>query len=71
MAEPSLTIPEFCALEKISRVFFYELAKRGKAPLTYYAGAARRITPEAHQEWRRAREAESRAALNKDTSTTI
>jgi hypothetical protein len=60
MAEPSLTIDEFCALEKISRAFFYKLDRQGKAPRTYRAGVTRRITPEMHDEWRRAREADGR-----------
>jgi hypothetical protein len=59
MPESSLTIPEFCAVEKFSRSLFYKLKKQGKGPRTYAAGAVQRITPEAHQEWRRAMEAET------------
>jgi hypothetical protein len=65
--ESSLTIPDFCALEKISRSFFYKIDKAGIGPSTYWVGSARRITPEAYEEYRRTRE----AASNKDTSTTI
>lgn len=54
---PSLTIDEFCAVERISRTFYYKLEKSGIGPRTMKVGACRRISPEAHAEWRRAREA--------------
>jgi predicted DNA-binding transcriptional regulator AlpA len=57
--DESFTINEFCAVEKISRSFFYKLATQGKAPRTYSLGSTRRISGEARKEWRAAREAES------------
>ena len=60
--DQSETIPEFCRSERISKGFFYELEKQNRAPDTMdLANGARRITPEAKQRWRRAREAETAA----------
>jgi len=61
--EASLTINDFCALEKISRPELYKLWRSGLGPDFYYSGAHRRITPEARREYqaRRAAEAEGRA----------
>lgn len=59
-ADPSHTIPEFCAAEKISRGFYYELRKLGKAPREMrHADGCVRISPEARRDWRRDREAET------------
>lgn len=60
--EPSMTIDTFCRLEDFSRSFFYKLEKLGKAPKTYYAGTARRITAEERRAWHRARYLESTSA---------
>jgi len=54
--EPSLTIDEFCAVERISRSFYYKLRKDAKGPREMVVGVCKRISPEAHAEWRRARE---------------
>ena len=54
---PSLTIDEFCAVEKISRSFYYKLRGMNQGPREMVVGSCKRITPEAHVEWRRAREA--------------
>jgi hypothetical protein len=62
MSEPSRTIPEFCAMERVSRGTFYNWEKQGKAPRTYNVGPIRRITPDAHAEWRREREADGERA---------
>jgi hypothetical protein len=59
----ALTIQDFCRLERISRRFFYDLEQRGLAPATYKLGTNRRITPEAHQQWRAERQAESRSSV--------
>jgi hypothetical protein len=59
VADPSLTINEFCAAEKVSRALLYNLWKRGKGPRYFYAGNSRRISHEARQQWRREREAEA------------
>ena len=58
--DASLTIPEFCTGEKISRAFFYELMKAGRGPRTMrHADGCVRISPEARRDWRREREAET------------
>jgi predicted DNA-binding transcriptional regulator AlpA len=63
--ELSLTIPEFCAAEGISRAFFYELKKQGRAPRTMRHGdGCVRISPEARQDWRRAQEAATAGEIN-------
>lgn len=51
------TIPEWCALRKISRATFYNLIKAGKAPRTMKIGRAVRISEEADRDWVRACEA--------------
>jgi hypothetical protein len=58
--DEAFTLNEFCASEKISRAFFYKLESQGRAPRTYNLGCTRRISREARDEWRAAREAETR-----------
>jgi len=55
---PSLSIPQFCKAENLSRSMFYKLDRAGRAPRTIRLGNRRTITPAFHDEWRRAREAE-------------
>jgi hypothetical protein len=55
--DPSLTINEFCAAEKISRAKLYEEWSGGRGPRFYYVGSHRRISHEARIEWRRGLEA--------------
>lgn len=52
-AEPSKTISEFCATEKMSRSKYYDLRRKGLTPDEMRAGGIIRITPEAHAKWRR------------------
>jgi predicted DNA-binding transcriptional regulator AlpA len=49
----SLTIPEFCKLERLSKATFYNLKKRGLAPavLAIPGSNIRRITAAARAEW--------------------
>src|SRR5262249_14271965 len=53
MAEPSLTLREWCDLRKISKTGFYELKRQGRAPQTHtvsikpHGGAKLLISPEA------------------------
>jgi hypothetical protein len=59
----TLTVADFCAGERISRAYFYQLQKQGRGPrLMKLANGAVRITAEARRAWRREREAESAAA---------
>lgn len=60
--DESFTINQFCAVEKISRSFFYKLDKQGKAPRTYNVGSSRRVSGAARKEWRAALEAASAPA---------
>jgi hypothetical protein len=53
---PSQTIPEFCASEGISRLYYYLMRREGWGPDEMYVGRLVRITPEAKQRWRRERE---------------
>jgi len=63
--EPSYTISDFCRSEQISRAFFYKLQREGKGPRTFNLGAMVRISADAIREWRQAREAEARLAVDK------
>jgi hypothetical protein len=53
VGEPSKTINEFCAHERISRAQYYALRKLGKAPVELRIEGVIRITPQAHARWRR------------------
>jgi hypothetical protein len=57
----SLTISEFCRLEKVSRRTFDALRARGGAPAIYFVGKQNRIRPEAHKAWRAKRERMAKA----------
>jgi hypothetical protein len=66
-ADQSQTIPEFCSAERISRAFYYEMKKAGRAPREMrHARGCIRISPEACRDWRRDRERETQAQNNKD-----
>jgi hypothetical protein len=53
-SQPSHTKAEFCALEKISRAYYYKLRRAGDGPDEMDTG---RISPEARERWHREREA--------------
>jgi hypothetical protein len=55
--EPSYTVDEFCAAERVSRVRLYELWKLGHGPRFYMNGRCRRITHAARMDWQREMEA--------------
>jgi predicted DNA-binding transcriptional regulator AlpA len=60
-----LTIPEFCRRNSISRAFYYELRKQSLTPREVRdLGRVVRITIEAENEWRAARELASRRAAS-------
>jgi predicted DNA-binding transcriptional regulator AlpA len=52
MLKNSLTIPEFCNRESISRAMFYKLHKQGLAPRIMKIGRLTRISIESATEWR-------------------
>ena len=60
--EPSKTVSEFCAAEKMSKAKLYQDWREGRGPRYYLVGSHRRISPEAHREYRRQREAEAAQA---------
>ena len=51
----SLTVADFCWLEQISRTKLYQAWREGWGPEFYYVASDRRISPEAHRKWRKAR----------------
>jgi predicted DNA-binding transcriptional regulator AlpA len=55
----SFTIQEFCDAQKISRGYYYILAKEGRTPRSFKLGKITRISEDAIREWVAAREAES------------
>jgi hypothetical protein len=55
-SDASQTIGEFCASERISRSMYYKLRRLGLGPREMVICTARRISPEARADWRRARE---------------
>jgi predicted DNA-binding transcriptional regulator AlpA len=53
MLKNSLTIPEFCNGESISKAMFYKLRKQGLAPDIMKIGRLTRISAESVNEWRK------------------
>jgi hypothetical protein len=53
--EPSLTIAEFRAVERISHSSYFAMRKRGEGPDELRSGRLIRITREAHRRWRKRR----------------
>jgi predicted DNA-binding transcriptional regulator AlpA len=59
----SLTVPQFCALEGLSRSMYYKLRHQGRTPRTMsHSDGCVRISPQARADWHRQREAETIAA---------
>ena len=59
--DPSYTVDEFCAAERMSRSMLYKAWAEGWGPEFYWVGVTRRITHRARLEWQRQREAEAAA----------
>ena len=57
--DPSYTIAEFCAAERMSRGKLYDLWNKGMGPRWFNIGSSRRISHEARIAWRRKLEAEA------------
>ena len=55
-ADASLTINEFCKLERICRATYYNLHRAGLGPDEILVGSRRRITAEARRLWHQKRE---------------
>jgi hypothetical protein len=68
--EPSYTVDEFCAAERISRVKLYEMWKLGHGPRFYLNGRCRRITHKARLDWQAEREAEVEWERTRPTNKT-
>jgi hypothetical protein len=56
VTEPSFTIPEFCAAERISKPTYYKERDKGRGPKEYYIGNCVRISPAARLEWHERKE---------------
>jgi hypothetical protein len=61
ITDPSYTVEEFCAAERMSRSMLYKARAEGWGPNFYWVGVTRRITHRARLEWQRQREAEAAA----------
>ena len=61
ITDPSYTVDEFCAAERISRSMLYKAWAEGWGPNFYRVGVTRRITHRARLEWQRERETEAAA----------
>jgi hypothetical protein len=61
ISDPTYTVNEFCAAERISRSMLYKLWAKGIGPQFYLIGVTRRITHRARLEFQRAREAAAKA----------
>jgi hypothetical protein len=59
--DPSFTVNEFCAAERMSRGALYEFWRTGRGPKYYLVGSHRRITATARAQWQAEREAEALA----------
>ena len=60
--DPSYTVNEFCAAERMSRSMVYRAWREGWGPDYYLVGVTRRITHRARLEFQRKCEAAARAA---------
>jgi hypothetical protein len=60
--EPSYTVDEFCAAERMSRSMIYKAWQKDWGPRFYLNGVSRGITHEARLEWQRQREQAAREA---------
>jgi hypothetical protein len=56
VSEPSYTVSEFCAAERMSRAQLYKAWKEGWGPKYYRNGNRRIITPTARRAWQVERE---------------
>ncbi len=65
VSEPSYTIDEFCAAERMSRSMLYKAWAQGWGPDFYRIGVTRRISHRARLAWQREREAEAAAERNR------
>ena len=65
------TIPSFCESNAISQSKYYALKRKGKGAREIELDGRVIITPEAEQDWRREREAETMAARRKREVETI
>jgi hypothetical protein len=61
ITDPTYTVDEFCAAERMSRSMLYRAWAEGWGPEFYWVGVTRRITHRSRLAWQRAREAEAAA----------
>ena len=67
--DPSYTVDEFCAAERMSRSMLYKAWAERWGPDFYWVGVTCRITHRARLEWQRRREAEAAAEGNGGAGT--
>jgi excisionase family DNA binding protein len=53
----SISIDEFCGLERITRPTWYRMIAAGTAPIHYHIGSGVRIAYDDYERWREARKA--------------
>ena len=68
MEKEAITIIEFCQENSICRSHFYKLVRLGLGPDLMDVGGHKRISREAGEKWRRAREAAAREATKSSRS---
>jgi hypothetical protein len=62
ISDPTYTVDEFCAAERMSRSMLYRAWAEGWGPDFYWVGVTRRITHRARLAWQAQREAVARNA---------
>ena len=67
VSDPSYTVDQFCAAERMSRSMLYKAWAEGWGPDFYWVGVTRRITHRARQAWQREREAAAVAQKSNNT----
>jgi transglutaminase-like putative cysteine protease len=65
--DPSYTVDDFCAAERMSRSMLYKAWAEAWGPDFYWVGVTRRITHRARLKWQCQREAE--AAKSREAAT--
>lgn len=62
VSDPSYTVDDFCAAERMSRSMLYRAWQEAWGPDFYWVGNTRRITHRARLKWQAEREAAAREA---------
>jgi predicted DNA-binding transcriptional regulator AlpA len=65
MSTEAVSVAEFCTAHSISRAHFYNLLKRGDAPVVMHVGRRTLVSASAAAEWRRRLERQSASSAPK------